>query len=442
MTLTINSKSLTKKIPPYAGVLLNYLPFEMRLGNSYGSYSHLADKLNRADSGIKRAYIISNFNRIFNHFRINSSFYSQYLHRLNFELQELKTTDDLKRIPLLNKEILREIPLADRTIKKYAYRQFNTGGTSGTPLSFYLEKRFYSREWAHMHYLWRKIGYKPSSTKITIRGKSLDRTYLYNFNQNEFIINSYYSFDKKDYEQMLKVFKRYNTEFIHGYPSSIYNFLKEAVDRAPFLISFLKKNIKGIMFGSEFPSPHFRNFIEDLLTANTISWYGHTEGVILAGELFSKYEYIPFLSYGYAEAVETDGFHHLVGTSFANTATPFIRYDTEDLISPVFDQDGFLKSFNIKEGRLGEFVIDKNNKCISLTALIFGRHHKLFDKADFIQVRQDVPGAIIIYFSSTSTIEDPQKLFDSSNLNIDLLFRQTKEPFKTPLGKIPLLIKN
>jgi phenylacetate-CoA ligase len=442
MNLEINLKSLTQKIPPFAGVLLNYLPFNMRLGNSYNNYSHLSDKLSKADSEIRKAYIISNFNRIIDHFRINNRFYAQHLQRFNFDLQEIKTPDELTLIPLLNKKILREIPVADRTILKYAYKQYNTGGTSGIPLSFYVEKNFYSREWAHMHYMWRRIGYKPTHAKITIRGKSLDRTCLYNFNQNEFLINSYHSFDKKDYEKLLKIFKRYNTEFIHGYPSSIYNFLKEATDRAPLLISFLKNNIKGIMFGSEFPSPHYRNFIEDLLTTNTISWYGHTEGVILAGELFRKYEYVPFLSYGYAEAVKKDGYHHLVGTSFANAASPFIRYDTEDLITPIFDQDGLLQSFNIAEGRLGEFVIDKNNKNISLTALIFGRHHKLFDKADFIQVKQNVPGSIIVYYSSSSVIEDPQELFDSSNLNIDLLFRQIKEPFVTPLGKIPLLIKN
>ena len=196
------------------------------------------------------------------------------------------------------------------------------------------------------------------------------------------------------------------------------------------------------MFGSEFPSPHYRNFIEDLITGNTISWYGHTEGVILAGELYQKFEYVPLLSYGYAEAVKKDGHYHLAGTSFANLAAPFIRYDTEDLINPYFETDGLLKSFSIEEGRSGEFVIDKNNRNISLTALIFGRHHKLFDKADFIQVKQNVPGVIIVYYSSKSPIDDPQSIFDSGNLDMDILFRQISEPFKTPLGKIPLLIKD
>lgn len=177
------------------------------------------------------------------------------------------------------------------------------------------------------------------------------------------------------------------------------------------------------------------------MTKNTISWYGHTEGVILAGELFQKFEYVPFLSYGYSEAVKTDNYFHLVGTCFNNLAAPFIRYDTEDLINPNLNKNGLLESFEITEGRLGEFVIDKNNKNISLTALIFGRHHKLFDHVDFIQVKQIVPGEIVVYYSNASFIEDPAGLFDSTNVNIDLFFQQVKEPFKSHLGKIPLLIK-
>jgi phenylacetate-CoA ligase len=102
---------------------------------------------------------------------------------------------------------------------------------------------------------------------------------------------------------------------------------------------------------------------------------------------------------------------------------------------------GYLESFEITEGRLGEFVIDKNNKKISLTALIFGRHHKLFDRVNFIQVKQVLPGTIKVYYSNYSLVENPSELFDSTNLNMDVLFEQVKEPFKTIFGKIPLLIK-
>lgn len=435
------TRLLAEKIPPSAGVMMNYIPFRIRLGNDYTNYYQRAEKLMKSDYRTRNIFIIENFNKIFNHFRQNSPFYNYYLEQAGCNPPIIRSVQDIAILPLITKSSLREMPVETRTLLKHGLKQVNTGGTSGSPLSFFLENNFYSREWSHIHYMWKRIGYNPTKTKITIRGKNINDIYSYRFNQNEFLINSYYSFKTKDYQTLLKVFKRYNTEFIHGYPSAIYNFLKEVSINAPFLLDFLKKNIKGIMFGSEYPSPHFRHYIEDLLTENTISWYGHTEGVILAGELDQKYVYVPFLSYGYTEAVKTDNLYHLVGTSFDNYATPFIRYDTEDLINPKFDDNGILESFRITEGRLGEFVKDKNMKKISLTALIFGRHHKLFDKVNFIQVKQTEPGQIVVFYSNSTPIDNPSDLFDSTNLNIDVIFEQIKEPYKTSFGKIPLLIK-
>lgn len=435
------SKVLTDSIPPLAGVMLNYIPFSIRLGRDYMNYYKLAARLKNADPVTRQTYILTNFNRIFDHFRMNSPFYNNFLDSNGCLLNKVKDLDDISSIPLVTKSSLREMPVERRTVFKHGFRQVNTGGTSGSPLSFFVENTFYSREWSHIHYMWERIGYKPTSTKITIRGKNLSGLYKYRYNQNEFLINSYYSFSKSDYTELLRVFKKFNTEYIHGYPSAIYNFLKEICINAPYLLDFLKKNIKGVMFGSEFPSPHFRDYIEDMLTKNTISWYGHTEGVILAGELEQKFVYVPFLSYGYTEAVKKDDHFHLVGTSFDNYAAPFIRYDTEDLINPNFNTDGLLESFEVTEGRLGEFVIDRNGRKISLTGLIFGRHHKLFDKVGFIQVKQQAPGRITVYYSNTDLIENPADLFDSTNLDIDVRFERVNAPFKTAFGKIPLLIK-
>lgn len=434
-------KSMADKISPSAGVILNYLPFSIRLGKAYPEFSHLADKMLRADGDTKYDYIVNTFSKVFEHFRKRNEFYQKFLNEHGSTLQTINNIKDISEIPLINKSDLRKVPIEQRTVKEYAFKKSNTGGTSGSPLSFFLENGFYAREWSHVHKMWEKLGYNPSRTKITIRGRSINGIYQYRFNQNEFMINAYHSFTSKDYQELLTVFKKYNTEYLHGYPSAIYNFLKEIIINAPYLLDFLRKSIKGIMFSSEYPSPHIRNFIEDTLTSNTISFYGHTEGVVMAAELYEKEIYVPFLSYGYTEAVRKDEFYHLVGTSLYNYATPFIRYDTEDLIDPSFDKNGILESFRIAEGRLGEFVLDRKNNKISLTGLIFGRHHLLFDKTNFIQVKQPGVGQIIVYFSSFVPIDDPGKLFDTSNIDMDVTFEQVKEPFKSPIGKIPLLVK-
>lgn len=433
-------KSYAEILPAGFGVFLNRLPFEVRLGKDYEYYSQLIETCLALNESSKSDYILKGTLNIVKHHCIHTKFYSNFSTEYNNPVSDINFID-IKLISLLTKDILKEILIDERSNSEFSLIKYNTGGTTGNPLSFYVDKKYYAREWAHMHYMWKKIGYHPSNTKITIRGKNIDTLYKYNFNQNEFLINSYTSFGEGEYCKLLKVFRRYNTQFIHGYPSAIYNFLKNIEQDAPLLLDFLKKNIKGIMFGSEYPSPHYRDYIENVLTDNTISWYGHTEGVILAGELYNKYEYVPFLSYGYAEAVKIDGFYHLVGTSFDNLAAPFIRYDTEDLIEPFFSETGILEKFKIKEGRIGEFIKDKNGNNISLTAFIFGRHHKLFDYINFIQVKQVNDGEAIIYYSANKDLIDPYLLFDSTQVNLVISFEQIQEPFKTPLGKIPLLIK-
>ncbi|MNG01871.1 hypothetical protein D3C84_848690 [compost metagenome] len=151
-------------------------------------------------------------------------------------------------------------------------------------------------------------------------------------------------------------------------------------------------------------------------------------------------EYFPFHSYGFTEAVQQDDTYRLVATSTHNFATPFIRYDTGDLIEPTF-KDGVLLSFRIKEGRNSESVIDANGRSISLTGLIFGRHHKAFNYCEHIQVKQPNPGNLEILISSKNLLNNWPELFDFTNSFFDVTYTQIESPIRSPLGKVQLLLR-
>ena len=257
---------------------------------------------------------------------------------------------------------------------------------------------------------------------------------------NEILVNTYKTLEKKDFETIFKLIKKYKIRYLHGYPSAIYTFLKRIKESDFELSNLLKNGINGVLLGSEYPIPFYRDFIESFLNVSSISWYGHTEGVILAKESSQKLIYEPFLSYGYTEAVLIGGKYHLVGTSFDNLASPFIRYDTDDIIKPQIE-NGILLNFGISEGREGEFVEDYSGNLISLTSLIFGRHHKMFNYIDFIQVQQKQKGHLIIYFVSKENITNPQNLFDSNNVEMSFSFQQISVPILSRSGKLLLCIK-
>ena len=139
------------------------------------------------------------------------------------------------------------------------------------------------------------------------------------------------------------------------------------------------------------------------------------------------------MTYGLAEV--EDG--HLLGTSYHNFDMPLIRYDTGDLVEEV---DG---GFKIKEGRNGDFIEDKNGKKIPLTALIFGRHHKAFDVADYVQIAQTEPGKATLVVSGSQNVlvgKPMSELFDLTNVAIDFDMELVDKPIRTAAGKLKLKV--
>jgi phenylacetate-CoA ligase len=160
---------------------------------------------------------------------------------------------------------------------------------------------------------------------------------------------------------------------------------------------------------------------------------------ILAYDKYKNNNYKPFLTYGYAE-VEN---HFLIGTSFNNLDMPLIRYNTQDIVIPTINNNGLLDSFKISEGRIGDFVYDKEEKRIPLTGLIYGRHHKIFNVADHIQVSQKENGKCTIFLSirnNKMASEQLNNMIDFSNVNIEYKIHVIDSPILTSSGKLKLKI--
>ena len=174
---------------------------------------------------------------------------------------------------------------------------------------------------------------------------------------------------------------------------------------------------------------------------NYLSWYGHSEMCILAYDLKSDYNYLSLSTYGYSE--EQNGM--LIGTSFHNFDMPLIRYQTEDLISSVKNDNGMQSTFKITGGRSSDFIEDKNGQQHSLTFFL-GRHHDIYYHADFIQIYQVIPGQVTYYIVPSRDFKlgsrDLCSFFDlPPSLNIDFKFCLIKKPIRTERGKLKIKLK-
>lgn len=429
-------KMCIEHMPYSIGHWMALVPFAWRLGRVYcRSRSEVETQRVKGSEGGEE-YAVEHFRKVFEYAREKFPCYRELYAEAGVLDLKIESVADIQKVPIVDKKWTRE-HFAEF---KGVYR-LNTGGSSGEPTAFWMDKECWAREWAHMHTIWEKLGYKYTDLKLAIRGKNLGkRPFAYNPVHNEYIINTY--LPVKDYaEDLRRLFKKRKPKWFHGYPSSIYQFILEcegAYDVEGTRQLF--KGVVGLLLSSEYPHPYIVQKFESY-ALKWISWYGHSEMAVLAWA-DEQMVYHPFVTYGLAEV--EDG--HLLGTSYHNFDMPLIRYDTGDLVEEVEvegrgGQRNF--AFKIKEGRNGDFVEDRNGKKIPLTALIFGRHHKAFDIADHVQIRQPEPGKATLVVSSSKNMlvgKSISDLFDLTNVAIDFDMEIVDKPIRTAAGKLKLKV--
>lgn len=444
MSIAVYLKNNLKNIPPFLGKKINYLPYGYRpgIGKIYRERMKeikIFETLSKRD---KEDFIFNRLKKIVEYSYFNIKFYKEYYDSNGFHPSAMKKMEDFFNVPITSKEIFNEYDIEERSKDVKGRYKVNTGGTSGTPFGLYILPSSMGHEWAHIHTIWERLEYKVSDFKLVFGGRSdLSNIVEYDVVRNHFGLDIYSEYD--DIAIKLKnILRKSKIKYLHGYPSSIYDFALYCKKNDEELLNILKRQLKGAFLGSEYPHKHYRDFIEETFEIRTISWYGHTERAVLAYEKEKSFTYHPFHTYGFAEAIKNDNEYDLLSTSYYNLATPLIRYNTNDKVNNVTFKDGFLDSFEITKGREGEFILDKKNKKISLTGFIFGRHHQLFNESKFIQVKQVSSGEVEIhYVSDTVSEEKASSMFDSNNLELNIVFKKKEKPTRTISGKINLLIK-
>jgi phenylacetate-CoA ligase len=444
MTIEFIKKNLTN-MPLFLGEQLSKIPYSYRplIGKIYRERSRDIGFTDSINIDQKKNYIFERVKKIAEYASKDIPFYTDLYRRFDVQPGRFSAYKDLKNLPIIRKDDLQKVDIEYRSSSKVSRYLVNTGGSSGKPLSFYIQQTSVAHEWAHIHKAWSQVGFKQNKLKLVFAGRSnINGAIVYDSVRHQINANIYLSKEELA-DTLCKLYKETPPEYLHGYPSAIFDFILYLRDSDHPLMNLIKNNTKGILLGSEMPSPIVREEVEKLLKCKSISWYGHTERAILAAEKKAHGDYYPYLTYGFAEAELINGGFELCGTSYYNYASPLIRYSTGDGVDPLFN-DGILESFRITTGREGEYIFDKNNNKIYLTGLIFGRHHDLLNYSNYIQVYQETHGKALIKVVPNKNLkfEICSSLFDSRGVQIDFSFEIISEPHRTLSGKVPLLIKS
>lgn len=447
MNYIIYAKKNLTHLPYVIGKGISFIPYELRpsMGALYLKRKKEIQQYNNFNLDLQKKEIFNKVRDISVYAYQNIPFYQDLYNSVSVDPNKFTTFEDLSYLPVVSKSDLQSVPIEYRSNNNVKKFLANTGGSSGQPLSFFIQADSIPHEWAHMHSIWKKLGYKQSDLKIVFGGRADVRNIMeYDAVRHQLTIDIYKS-PRQIADALYAGFNKYNPKYLHGYPSAIFDFIIWLdVNQHP-LLKLFKNNILGMFLGSEFPSPLLRSKVENLISCNSISWYGHTERAVLAYEKDEKYNYTPFFSYGYTETVKdirTEEYS-LVSTSYYNLASPLIRYNTNDLIKPNIE-DGLLIDFQISSGRDGEYILDRNKNKVYLTALIFGRHHKIFDYVQHVQIKQLDIGKVVLYIVTNNDYSNEFLLdkMDLSNVMLEFTIEIISSPFKSTAGKVPLLIKS
>jgi len=280
--------------------------------------------------------------------------------------------------------------------------QTTTGGTSGQPLMMLHPSNRYIIELAIMHSIWHRVGWKYHKRGV-IRNHKLPTEQIYKINPltKEYIFDAFRM--SSDYaEQIYKVLKKNKIYFVQAYPSAAFQFCK--------LIHNLNLNlnfIKSFLCGSEAVTEEQRRFICDELGIKMLSWYGHSEKLVLGG--FCEENNIIHIepSYGYFELIDDQernvsksfGFGEIVGTTFYNRVMPLIRYRTGDYADSVGSYcsscNRHLTLLKTVYGRYEKSQIYRADGTVTSTTAL-NLHDELYTHINGMQYIQEEMGKLIV----------------------------------------------
>jgi len=406
-------------------------------------------------------YQMRQLEKLLNHVYENVPYYKKIFDERGLKPKDIQDFDDLKKIPYLTKEIIRN-NLKDLIARNYPSSKLQyctTGGSTGIPMGFYVEKNITSaKEWAFILTQWDRVGFRIGDRCVVLRGdvvRSANKGKFWEYNpaNKNLILSSYHMTDETLPGYIAKI-RKFRPDFIQAYPSAI-----------TILAKFMRKNnikpisgLKALLCGSENLYPWQRTLLEETFQCRVYSWYGHTEQVVLAGECEKSTYYHIFPEYGIAELIGKDNktvtqenkLGEIVATGFNNFSCPFIRYRTMDLAVPTNTKCECGRDYTLikrVEGRLQELIVTKDKRLITLTALIFAQHFEAFSKIKEMQLVQEKEGQLIVKIVRTSqysTNDEKEILFKMQRAvseGLDISFSYVSHISRTKSGKYRFLIQ-
>lgn len=299
-------------------------------------------------------------------------FYHEKFRKCGIKPEDIKSLEDLAKIPVVRKEEFRQQPynrLVSKNISLDKLRKLKTSGSTGRPLEVYISS--YEDDWRKAIYMRANIycGQKPRDKWVVIagplhRGDTTKIQQMLGVYSREVI-----SIFERPAVQM-QLIKKLRPDILDGYSSALYLLAKE----------FEKVGRDGvnprIVFGNADVIDDFRrSLIEKTFDAPFYDQYGCVEFNRTAWQCTEKIGYHMDVDSVLTQFVDEDGEEvssgergSIVQTSLFNYAMPFIRYEVGDVGIPSEEKCPCGVVFPLMkeiEGRKDSFVVLPDGQVLS-----------------------------------------------------------------------------
>jgi len=278
---------------------------------------------------------------LLNHAYTHVPYYNKLLDSHGIHPDDIKDLNDYSKIPILTKELIRSnhSELMAKNKEIFGPRLKASGGSTGKPIYFYLDRKSHSAQWAYLWRSWSMGGWEPVDKMVMIGGTSLYpsvrafKKWAYT-KINNWLLLSAFGMNDDTMEEWIQEIRKFKAKHMYSYASSAY-----------LLAKYVEKNqIKDISFDAVYTTaevlqPKFRETIERVFSTEVFNIYGGCDG---AGFAFECHEHsglhivaenciMEISKDDKSQSHENEDTGELIVTDLFNYAMPFIRYQVGDV---------------------------------------------------------------------------------------------------------------
>ena len=250
---------------------------------------------------------------------------------------DFRALDDLRRLPVVNKAIMRSEGIDRFTSDDFPCRQrilVRSSGSTGEPFSYYTTRLAVSVNTAAKLRTWYEAGYRLGDCYMKIaNGARHGGIKKIQDIVNNCIYIPFYSLDDDVLRTILNAIEKRRPHHIRAYPIPLYLLAQYRNSHSDM---YSHRPCRIFTTGSTLPAA-YRAEIECAFGCDVIDSYS-CEGTPNTYETPAHDGYRVSREYGIIEVLDdhdqpvSDGIGRVVSTDLWNLAHPFIRYDTQDLV--------------------------------------------------------------------------------------------------------------